>query len=435
MITLLPRRPLLLLALVPGVMLLASSFVQLAASLVVVAVLLVIAAVVADLRLSARPAQLQLSRSYDPLLSIGVENTVTVTVSNLSPRRLRMTVRDEAPGPFETQPLIMHGSVAPWGELELRYTVTPFRRGEYEFGDINLRYQTPLGLMERQMCAAAAERARVYPNIIELRKHTLSNRGSDEAFQRARFAGGTEFERLREYTPDDEFRRIDWKATARLSKPVVRQLQVEQNQNILLMYDLGRQMTSPYGRLLKLDYAINSGVVLGYVAAQREERLGVLLFQDGVRSYLPPQTGMQQFRRVLEELYNAQPALIEPDYEAAGVYVARRLSQRSLCVIFTDVVDWAGAQSLLRGVGLFQPRHLPMVVLLMDPEIEAYAEEDPPDAAALYRAAVAQRLIDERRAMTRALEARGVIVVDVPASRLSTVLLDQYLQLKSRALL
>lgn len=431
----LPRPPLLLLALVPALILLASAFVPPLAALAVVAVLLVVAALLVDIRLSVRPSDLLLSRSHDALLSIGVENTITVTIRNQSPQRLTVAVRDEAPDAFDTRPLVVHGSVAPWSEAELHYTVTPYRRGEYVFGSLNMRYRTPLGLLERQMSIPAEASALVYPNILELRKHTLSARGAEEAFRRARFAGGTEFERLREYAPDDEFRMIEWKATARLSRPVVRQFQMEQNQNVLLMYDLGRQMTSPYGRLLKLDYAINSGVVLGYVAAQREERLGVLLFQDEVRSYLPPQAGMPQFRRVLEVLYDAQPALIEPDYEAAAAYVSGRLSQRALAVIFTDVVDWNAAQSLLRGVSLLQPRHLPLVVMLMDPEIEAYASADPLDAAGLYRAAVAQRLMDERRAITRSLEARGVIVVDVPASRLSTALLDNYLQLKSRALL
>jgi len=242
-----------------------------------------------------------------------------------------------------------------------------------------------------------------------------------------------EFERLREYTQDDEYRRIDWNATARGRKLIVREYQTERNQNILLMFDLGRQMTSPYGELLKVDHAINSGVVLGYVGARRGENIGVLTFDDDVRTYLPPRSGNLQFRRILDALYAAQVQLVEPDFPRAFSYLAVRNPRRSLVVVFTDTAGAAASDELLRGVVALRPRHLPLVVLLMDPEIARYAESEPEGEAGLYRKAVAQQLLDERSLFVRRLDAMGVHVLDVPAERLSVALLDRYLSVKARA--
>lgn len=404
--------------------------------LALLAALLALAAAVLDLRLSARPRQIKLSRSHDALLSLGAQNPITVRVENESPQPLLFRLRDESPDEFETSARVLEGAAPPRQDVSLHYTVRPFRRGEYRFGSINLRYRSALGLLERQLREATNDRAIVYPDILELRKHTLTARGADqEVARRTRMRGGTEFERLREYTPDDEFRYIDWNATARLRKPIARQYQTERNQNIILAYDLGRQMTSPHGDLLKVDYAINSGVVLGYVGSQRSENVGLLTFNDAVRAYLPPRSGNSQYKGILDTLYHAQPELVEPDYAEAMAYLAVRNPRRSLIVIFTDVANKTSGEALLRSVVSLQPRHLPMVVLLMDPVLKRYADEEPKDEDGLYRMAVAQRLLDERVALLKTLEARGVITIDVPAERLTVSLLDRYLQLKARAAL
>ncbi len=401
-----------------------------------IAFVIALFAALLDVRLSVKPAQIALSRTHDTLLSIGAQNRIELTVENTSPQMVRYILRDESPDEFQTSARLLHGVVAPYRTARHAYTLKPFRRGEYAFGGINLRYRGALGLIERQMKHSTTDAAIVYPDILELRKHTLTARGTEQQTdRRTRLRGGAEFERLREYTPDDEYRHIDWKATARVRNPIARQYQTERNQNIMLVYDLGRQMTSPHGELLKVDYAINSGVVLGWVGSQRGENIGLLTFNDAVRAYLPPRTGSGQYRRILDALYRAQPELVEPDYHAAVAYLGIRNPRRSLMIIFTDIADRTAAQTLLASVGSLQPRHLPMIVLLADPNLRRYADAEPRDEDALYRAAVAQRLLDERATLLKSLEARGVITLDVPAERLTVALLDRYLQIKARGAL
>ncbi|MDQ3855703.1 MAG: DUF58 domain-containing protein [Chloroflexota bacterium] len=431
---LVPRWPVLGLLSLPAVVLAASSAVPGLEALSVVALIAAVAILAIDVGTSPRPSELALHRSRDALLSIGVPNRVVVTVENQSSQPLRFRVRDEAPDAFRTEPLVLRGAVGPWSSVDISYSVTPFRRGEYRFGRIVLRYRTRLGCFYRQMAADRAERAVVYPDILELRKHTLPARGSDEEIaRRLRLHGGTEFERLREYTPDDELRYVDWNATARVHRLIARQYQTERNQNIVLMFDLGRQMTSPHGELLKVDHAINSGVVLGYVATQRGENIGLLTFSDTVRSYLQPRSGAAQFRRILDALYAAQPELLEPDYAGAVAYLSTRNPRRSLIVLFSDLSTADSAEELYRALSALKPKHQPLLVLLTDPALARAAESGTEDEAGLYRKAVAQRLRDERTILIRRLETLGIHTLDVPAERLSVALLDAYLTLKARA--
>ncbi len=432
--SLLPTPRYLGLLLLPAALLIAATWVP---GLRWIALLLVIVALAAGAldRLAApRARQIEVERRHDPLLSIGRPNRVHVLVRNRSGQVLDLRLRDEAPNQFRTEPLVLEGAVPAHGEAELSYVVTPFRRGEYGFGGVVMRYPGPLGLVEAQVRKPLEEKAVVYPDVLELRRHTLTVRGNEEERQAwTRRRGGTEFERLREYTPDDEFRFIDWNATARVGRPIARQYQTERNQNVLLAFDLGRQMTSQYGELLKVDHAINSGVVLAWVAAQRKENVGLITFKDRVQAYLPPRSGRLQFKRMLDVLYSVQPELIEPDYRAAFQHVALNNPRRSLVVVFTDVADRATARSLLSAISVLQPKHLPLVVLLMDPALRRYSEAEPESEDDIYRVAVAQRLVGEREGLKRTLEVRGMDVLDVPAERLSVSLLDQYLRIKARA--
>lgn len=387
-----------------------------------------------DVILSRRACDFVIHRKHQALLSIGKQNEITLEVENRGSYPLEFRVRDEAPDEFRVEPGILTGFVEPGKIVDLSYEVTPYRRGLYRFGDIVLRHRSALGLADLQVAIKAPEGMPVYPDILELPKHTLRIRGNEEVLQPvATRMGTTEFERLREYQPDDEFRYIDWNATARQGRPIVRQYQTQRNQNIILAFDLGRQMTSQYGELLKVDYAINSGVVLSWVGSERGENVGLLTFGDKVHTYLPPRSGRAHFRRILDQLYAAQPELVEPDYRLALTHLAAQNPKRSLVVIFTDIADRLEGEALVSSLSLLMPKYLPLVVLLMDPAIREASEIIPANGEDLYRLAVTQRLVETRTAAVQAMESKGVSVIDVPAEQLSVALLDTYLMLKSRA--
>ena len=258
----------------------------------------------------------------------------------------------------------------------------------------------------------------------------------EAGLRRARLLGrGTEFERLRDYQPDDDYRRIAWKATARRGRPVVVEHEVERSQNVLLAIDVGRLAAAPVGELQKLDYAVNAALVLAYVAAGLGDRVGLLVFADRVEQYLPPARGQRQFQRVLASLYGVEAQPVESDASRALLFLAGRNTKRSLVVLFTDLAEASEAEGLVARLALVARQHLMLCALIGDPDLLAIAASPPLDTRRAYESVVAQRLLDERRSIVERIEGRGGLVLDVPADRLSGEAVERYLEAKARTLL
>ena len=396
----------------------------------------VAALAVSDALLAPRPAQLELERVHDARLSLGAENLITVILANASPRPVAFTLRDEHPHEFPADATLLTGTIAPYEVYEARYHVRPLRRGDYAFGDLVLRYRGPLGAIVRQARYPAATPVKVYPNVLELRKYDLLARKGllhELGLRPARVYGpGGEFERLRDYTPDDEFRRISWKATARRGKLIAADFETERSQHVLCAIDCGRLMAPPVGDLMRLDYAVNTALMLSYVAGLRGDQVGVLAFADSVRAYVAPRRGKPQFQLLLETLYNLQPEPVESDHGEALSYLARRQRRRTLIVLFTDLATPEAAGPLVLHLSRLARHHLPLCVTVSDPFLSGAADKPAGDSAQLYRRAVAEGLLDERRALLDRLHRAGVLTVDVPADKLSAGVINAYLRLKAQ---
>jgi uncharacterized protein (DUF58 family) len=326
--------------------------------------------------------------------------------------------------------------VAAYGLCELRYHVKPLQRGDYSFGDLNIRYTSLLKTFIRQARYPATTPIKVYPNVLDIRKYDLQARKGllfEPGLRATRVYGqGTEFERLREYSTDDEFRRINWKATARRGKPIAAEYETERSQYVISVIDSGRLMRPPVGDLAKIDYAINTALLLSYVATLKGDHVGLLTFADDVRTYLAPKRGKGQFYRMLEALYNVQYEPVEADYGQALAYLGIRHKRRSLVVLFTDLVTLDAAKPLIAHMSRLAQRHLPLCVVISDPNITALAAQPASSSAAVYQRTVAETLIDERRIVLDTLQRSGVLTLDVPADQLSVAVINRYLELKGR---
>lgn len=405
---------------------------------------LVLAVVVSDVVLTPRPGAIEVERVHDTRLSLGADNLITLILANASPRRLRFTLRDEHPPEIPADAVTLGGELAPFEVHEARYHLRPLRRGDFAFGDVVLRYRGVLGTFVRQARYPAAGAVKVYPNLLEVRKYDLLARKGmlfEIGLRPARVYGqGGEFERLREYSPDDEFRRIDWKATARRGKPIAAEFETERSQHVVCVLDAGRLMAPPVGDhtrpdspgLARLDYVINTALMLSYVAALKGDYVGMLTFADEVGAYLAPRRGRAQFQRMLEALYNVQAQPVEADYGAALGYLGLKQKRRSLALIFTDLVTLEAARPLIAHAARLARRHLPVVVTIADPNVAGVAGRPAEDGAALYRRAVAEQLLDERQVILDTLQRSGVITVDVPADKLTVAVVNTYLRLKAQ---
>jgi uncharacterized protein (DUF58 family) len=392
-----------------------------------------------DFRRAPGAGVITLERRMGPRMAIGEREPVTIRAQSSAARDLRVEVRDEPPQPFSSESRLLTLFVPAHGRVQGTYWVMPPARGDYTFTGFTARVVGPLGLVRRQWRVPHPTGVQVYPNyrlparmeLLGRRSHLLRT-GLHSLRRRDQ---GRTFESLRDYVQGDDTRHIDWKATARRNKPIVREYEVERHQNILLMLDAGRMMTAAVGSLTKLDCAVNAALLVTHTAITHGDKVGLLVFAEEVLAYLPPRAGRRQIGRVLEALYGIQPSLIEPDYGAAFRYLATRRLQRALILVFTDLVDARASARLLRHVAALMPHHLALLAAIADPALERYAREDPDSVDTVYRQAVARDLLEDRAEALRAVTARGGLALDVPPDGLNLAVVNQYLEVKRRGML
>ena len=399
------------------------------------------ACAVADFLASPRPVDaLRVERLVDDKLSLGASNPVTLTVRNGGFVALCVTVRDSPPWSFEASPgpeaaltVGAHRSVS-WA-----YAVTPPAKGDFAFDYVFVQYPGRLGLTVRQGRLPLAQSVKVYPNLREMEKYELlARRGrlQQMGLRNARLrGGGSEFESLREYVPGDEYKKIDWSATARRGKLITRQYEAERSQNIVLLLDTGRTMLQPVQKQAKLDFVVDTALMLAYVAAASGDKVGLMSFDAEVRSWLPPAKSKAQVYQILEHLYNLDARLVESDYRDALQNLATRWRRRSLVVLFTDLVDPDSSSQILDAIPMIEGLHRVVCVTVSDPNIVGSARLVPESAGDVYRKAVATQVLQERRQAITVLRRRGVWTIDSPPQDLSADLVNHYLDLKSRSLI
>lgn len=375
-------------------------------------------------------------------LSIGRDNPVVLLVQSGN-QAAKILLRDYYPLEFAVSQPTLEVSLNANCTQELTYTVHPGKRGEYHWGDIQVRQLGAWGLAWYNWKISASQTVAVYPDLVGLRslsiRLTLENTGNMR--QARRLGMGTEFAELREYGIGDDTRLIDWKATARRSRPLVRVLEPEREQTLIIMLDRGRLMTAQVQGLKRFDWGLNATLSLALAGLNRGDRVGVAVFDREVSTWMPPERGQHQLSKLIERLTPIQPVLLEPDYLGAVTRLVTQQTRRALVVLITDLVDITASAELLAALSRLTPRYLPFCVTLRDPQVDRIAhtstwqEGKRKEVAAAYTRAVALDLLSQRQVAFAQLRQKGVLVLDAPANQISEQLVDRYLQLKARNLL
>ena len=368
-------------------------------------------------------------------LSVGRDNTVNLTVTSQNPAIIQ--IKDEYPLQFAVDREVLEVSLLANTQRELSYRIHPHSRGEYQWGDIAIRQLGNLGLAWRSWKAGATQKVAVYPDLIGLRslsiRLTLGNTG---AMRQARKLGsGTEFAELKQYNQGDDIRLIDWKATARRNRPLLRALEPEQEQTLFILLDRGRLMTARVRGLKRFDWGLNTTLSLALAGLNRGDRVGVAVFDRDITTWIQPERGQSHLSKLIETLTPIQPVLLESDYLGAITKVVTQQSRRALVVVITDLVDITASQELLSAMVRLTPRYLPFCVTLRDPKVDTIAHSMTDNLQDTYKRAVALDLLSQREVAFAGLKQKGVLVLDAPCDRISDLLVDRYLQLKARNLL
>ncbi len=392
-----------------------------------------------DFWLAPHAADLRAGRRMKAILSSGVPNPISIRLEFLGGRTLVGKIRDTPPPEVTSLGHLIPFRLTPAApELELTYRVIPSTRGDLHFGDLHLRLNGPLGLCARQQSIPASETVKVFPNLTALAHDALTLvRTQDERSARTqrRLGEGREFESLRDYHRGDDFRAIDWKATARRAKPMVRVYQPDRNQWVMILLDAGRHMAGRVGERRKLDHAVDAALRLAKVSLDKGDQVGVLSFATEILSFLPPRHGRDHFRSIAQSLYRVQAAFEESNYGRALDFALRHIQKRALVVVLTDLLDRDSSQALVERTILLRPRHLPLIVSLLDEDLRSAATAEPRTIQDAYVRDAASRIEGEYRLTAARLRNAGTLLLRVPAHALSAATVNEYLRVKGGGLL
>lgn len=393
-----------------------------------------------DSRLSQLPAGLKIYREFSSRFAMGAATDVRIQIQNASSRAVTLRLKDEYP-----PQMILNGvregqvHVDAQSTATLIYSVTPPRRGRFEFGYTVVRFRSRLKLVWCDTRASEPVTVKVYPNMRRAREAELKALGARSlvsSHRKTSWRGeGREFESMRDYVRGDELRHISWTATARRGKLTTRQYQIERDQTILIALDAGRLMTARIEQETKLDSAVHATLSLFSAAARAGDNAGLVVFGRRIKSYLAPGRGRDHIEAALEALYAVEPEMIEPSYPHAFEFIAANSKRRALVILLTDLVDEEGSKELLTSLHLLRPRHLPLVVTIADRDLKAVVRETPATVHALFTQSVAEEIIHHREAALRLVESVGGLALDVTAAALAPALLETYLRVKERGLL
>lgn len=402
------------------------------------AVLAAVAA--ADLASAPSPRRLQVSRHHPGTITLDQPSAISWRVEappGLRPRGSsgEVVVADELAPSLGAASRRVRVPLVARGTSEAEVPIRPRRRGRFEPTELVVRTSGPLGLLGRQA-------RRHHPTVLKVLPPFRSAREAELSLRRARIleiglrsargrGGGTEFDSLRELTPDDETRRIDWAATARSARPIVRTYRAERNQTVLFLLDAGRTMAGRVDGVARMEHAMDGAMLLAELATGLGDRMGLVAFDQSVTATIEPSNRRSQRALISERLFDLEPALTESNYERAITHVVARYRRRSLLVLATELGSEPVEQFLLPALPLLLRTHVVVVAAVRDPDLVHWTTDTPPDVDGAFLRAAAISSLAERERLAARLRGMGAIVIDAEPARFASSLGDAYLDAKA----
>jgi uncharacterized protein (DUF58 family) len=372
-------------------------------------------------------------------LSNGDDNELVIHVSNYYAFLVSLRIIDEIPHQFQRRDISFYINISPGESKRIRYTLRPVKRGEYDFGGVNIFVSTPLGLLCRRFVFSSSKVVPVYPSYLQMRKYELlaiSNRLTEVGVKKIRRIGhNMEFEQIKEYVAGDEYRTINWRATARKHMLMVNHYQDERSQQVYSLIDKGRVMQMPFDGLSLLDYAINAALVISNIAIRKSDKAGLLTFQNKIGTYLPAAKTNNQMSRILEVLYNQRTAFRETDFSTVYGFVRHKITQRSLLLLYTNFESIQSMRRQLPYLLNLAKQHLVVVIFFENTEMRLLVENEAEDLRGVYHKAIAEKFMYERRLIVRELKNYGIQAVLTTPQNLTVNTINKYLELKARGLI
>jgi uncharacterized protein (DUF58 family) len=371
-------------------------------------------------------------------LALDEVEPVPLEIRTTASRPLRMIVRQTWPETVEARASERVAVCHPGEVVSLEMPVRAIARGSATIEQPWVA-ATFRGLVERVTPFGAASELHVLPNLRAVKRlhkqlNTYALRGIG-ARQAPRLGKGREFDRLRDYVSDDDYRDIAWRASARHGRLIVREFRLDRSQDILLCLDQGHRMAARVAQITRLDHAVNATVLISYICNRMEDKVGIVAFDTDVDKGITTGRGTSHLRAITSYVTTLEAAYRYTDYLSLATQLRRRLHHRTLILMLTVLPEREERFGLLRAVEMLAPQHLPLIIVLSDPNLKAAARFLPSGRDELARTLVARELWTNRVELMRDLRARGALVVESTPEDAGIDGVNAYIDVKRRQLL
>jgi len=369
-------------------------------------------------------------------LSNSDDNELGIYIENRYPFNIGVGIIDEIPFQFQKRDIWFKSMLKPQQHKLINYILRPTKRGEYEFGDIRVYVKSPLKLVSRRFNFVQAEVLPVYPSFLQMRKYELmaiSNRLNEIGIKKIRRLGHSlEFEQVKNYVAGDDYRTINWKATARQGNLMVNNYTDEKSQHIYCVIDKSRAMKMPFDGLSLLDYAINASLVLSNVALLKEDKAGLITISEKIGAVVPADRRHTQLNKILEVLYKEKTRYLETNMELLYSTIRTVIKQRSLVVFFTNYESLSALNRQLPFLKRISKFHLLLVVFFENTELKKLSEQHAADVEGIYIKTIAEKFAYDKKIIVKELAKHGIQSILSTPQDLNINTINRYLELKAK---
>ena len=375
-------------------------------------------------------------RECSERFSNGDENEITLHLTNSYPFPVLLEIIDEIPAIFQRRDLLFTLSMDKQADKVIKYSLRPVRRGIYRFNHIPVFASTKIGLISRRFKTGAPCDVKTYPSYIYLKQYEImaaSNQLEQAGNKKIKRIGQMmEPDQIKEYVKGDDYRVINWKATARRSKLMVNVFQEERAQNVYCVIDKGRTMQSAFNGMTLLDYSINASLAIAYVAMLKGDKTGLLTFERKFETFVPPSRSPMQMNRIQEALYHQQTSFMESDFLSLYQQINTNVKNRGLLLVFTNFDSVAAMQRQLRYLSMMAKRHSVLVVFFENTELKSLTGRQPENKEEAYETIIAEKLEYEKRLIIYKLRQNNILSLLTHPNELTINVINKYLEIKAR---
>ena len=381
---------------------------------------------------------ISIRRNYPEKMSNGDANSFSLVLLSLYPISVKTRVLEEMPEQLQIRENEFSVVLSRNRTCQIEFELSPKSRGIYSFGKCNVLV-SHLGLFERKFVLEEHLDIPCYPSFIQMRKYQLlatTDRLVELGVKRIRRIGTTmEFDHIREYVKGDEYRHMNWKASAKHNKLMINQYQEEKSQPIYSFIDLGRVMRMPFKEMTLLDYAINATLVLSNAAILKQDRAGMLTFSKEVGNHVPAEKNNKQMKLISDKLYGITTKFEESEFGGLYAFAKKHINKRSLIFIYTNFETLEAMNRQLPYLRMLNKSHIVVVIVSKNTELVDMSREEAIKIVDIYNKIIAEKFVYEKSLIIQDLNRNGLQTIYTAPEDLNINAINKYLEIKARGLI